>query len=156
MSNETDDNKMNINSSFDSKDIRNNNPRENDINSTSSRLSSASKKNQQHQQQSAYVNNSFPNESSIETRIKSPTSSRQNTDQLSNHKLTNEEQSTFNNHSHSSFHVNETNNDGPTVNNQNLTNNSIDDQQGHSHRPIIHFSNYLAPSFSIMNTSDCF
>jgi hypothetical protein len=159
MSNNTDDNKININSSSDSQNIGNNNSRDDDIELPKSRLSSASKKNQE--QRSTYINNSFTNELSNEINIKSPTTSRQNTNELSNHKLTNEiqssfdslsheEQTTFNNHSHSSFHDN--NNNESTTNNQNLTNIPLDastnndESRTHRQRNPKH-SNYLATSF---------
>jgi hypothetical protein len=163
MSNETDNNNIHINSSFDSHDIGNNNPKDNNVNSPNSRLSSASKRN--NEQRSELVN-----KSSNETHIKSSINSHQNTNQLSNHKLTNENQSsldslnheeqpTFNNHSSSSFHVDEINNDQPTIDKQNLTKHSIDvntdDEEPQSPlRKLInpaHTSNYLATLFFPMH-----
>ncbi len=114
MSNTTDDNKHHINSSFHSEDILNKNSIDNDVELPKSRLSSASRKNQEQKYE-------------IGTRIKSPITPRQDITQLNNHKITdenqsplnshdNEEQPSFNNHSRSSFHVNEQSNDGPTDN----------------------------------------
>lgn len=155
MSNEIDDLKMNINSSFDSQDIENKSPRDNHIDSPKSRLSSASKTHQE--QRSTDVNNSFSNQ----TRIKSPNESHENTNQLNNHKLTNEnqltsdsldheEQTIFNNNSRSSFHPNEISNDESTVNQQNSTTNSLDvktddgDLQQATRRAKPHPSNYYS------------
>jgi hypothetical protein len=79
MSNEADDDKHNINSSYDSQDIRLRD-------SPNSRLSSASKKNQE--QRSTLIKNSLDNQSL-------------------NDSVNHEEQTSVNNHSHSSFNVND-------------------------------------------------
>jgi hypothetical protein len=98
MSNTTDDNK--------------------DVELPKSRLSSASRKNEEQKY-------------AIGARIKSPITPRQDISQVNNQKLTdenrsplnshdNEEQPSFNNHSRSSFHVNQQSNDGPTDKNLHL------------------------------------
>ena len=131
MSNETDHNKINLNSSVDSTDIENNQSRHDDVNRPKSRISSASSQ-KDHQQQSHFVNNSHVNDSSNETRLKSPNNS--------NHISADENQSpfdsldhddnqpTFNKHlgSSSYVNVNEISNDGPNTHNQNLDEN-LDD-----------------------------
>jgi hypothetical protein len=164
MSNETDDNIPHKNSTLESQDRFNNTPRDTDVNLPKSRLSSASKKNKEQQP-------TFVNESSNDSRIKSPSISRQNTNQFNDNKLTNEnqspltpsnneEQSTLTNRSRSSFPANEPSNDGPTTTNnhslslhdeQNSPNVSTDNKnQEGSHEQttnITYFSSYLVTFF---------
>jgi hypothetical protein len=164
MSNETDDTKPHNNSSFESQDIFNNSPRDTNLNVSTSRASSASKKNKGQK-------STFDNEYSNEKRIKSPSISHQNTNQFNNNKLTNEnqsslnsldneEQSAFHNRSRSSFPASEPNNDEPTMDNHHLLSShdeqnvpTEDENQENLRRRqnITYTSSYLISSFFTMN-----
>ena len=170
MSDETDDDKYRYKTSDDAQHVLDDSPRDTDIELPRSRMSSASKKSEE--QRTPRVN-----EFSDQTRIKSPLSSRQDTNQLDNNKLRKNNQSSFNSfdddeqrasntNSRSSVRANEPSNDGPTTNYRrlnsssygeqnklNLNGNSVDttskqnQQDSHRTRNPSNLSKYLPGSF---------